>query len=1156
MKTRIRCGTFAGFVLAGSVVLAFLLFTLIRTNTSRSSRSATSQSSKGAVAASNWKGSYAQLPMGFEENRGQAARDVRFVSHGAGYGLAFAPQEADITLLRRKAMNASPLHRVTYLRALRAAVKAQRTTAIHMRLEGANPSAEIAGADKLPGKSNYFVGNDPKNWVTDVPAYARVKYSAIYPGIDLVFYGNQRHLEYDFVVAPGADPKAIRLKVDGARKLAINSRGDLVLSVSDGEVEFLKPVIYQMAGIERREVAGNYALAPGNRVSFAISKYDHSLPLVIDPLLNYSTYLGGSGDDTGFGIAVDGSGDAFVAGTTSSIDFPVVAATAVVPAAPNVKTPGCGFVTEIDPTGATKLYSSYLCGSSGMDGAFAVAVDAGGDVYVAGSTGSPDFPTMNGLTKPTINPGDAAAFVTKLNPLAITGPASLLYSSYVGGTAGDIANAIAVDGSGNAYIGGITFSSPGALGSGGFTVTPGAFQPAPDPLNTVGTGFLVRIDTTQSGNASLIYATYLGGNAANSTFLSFGDQISGVAVDTANIVYATGVTSSTNFPTFNGLPGTPIAANTMGAAFVSRIDTTKTTQAPLTYSTYLEGSNFDAGLGIALGPNNIAYVTGVTDSTDFPTTAGAFQTTGNVNGVAFISLVDTTLSGMPSLKYSTFFGGSNGNNGLGIQADSAGVAYVAGTTASGDFPITPTVLPATRSNPNGVAFVVKLNPAGGGTSDRIYASYFGGSGDGTNADQGFAIAIDKNHNAYITGSTASADLPTTKGSLQTALNGPSDAYVAKLPLLLPVVVAPASLDFGTQLIGLTTNPQSVTITNNNATALTINSITVVAIKPPSAATDFAISNNSCPASLAAGASCIVMVTFKPSVAGAESASLVFNDVDPSSPQSVTLTGTGTATGSAVLLTPTSLTFAGQLVTTSSTTNPTVTVKNIGTVTLNIASITISGDFSQKNTCAATLTAGSSCVITVTFTPTTTGTRTGAITITDDAISGSPQTVPLTGTGTDFTITAPASVTVPRHSNQMFNVTVTPISGFNQAVALTCTGAPTRTTCSVASPVTPDGVNPINSPVTITSTSLLPSSPTRIPPPFTRQIVLFAIGISLLALLFATKRLRTRLSLAGAMLVVFAVAGCSGSIKPITGNITLTGTVGTVTHSTTVAVTVD
>ena len=373
---------------------------------------------------------------------------------------------------------------------------------------------------------------------------------------------------------PGANPKAIKFKVDGAQRLALNSSGDLILNVPDGAVEFKKPVIYQMAGDERREIAGNFALGSDNRVSFSTAKYDASLPLVIDPLLSYSTYLGGSSDETGFGIAVDAAGDAFVAGsTTSPTDFPVTAH--AFQSASGVGPGLCGFVTEIDPTGATQVYSSYICGSSGFDQAFAVAVDGGGNVYVAGETSSLDFPPMNGLTAPTTIPG-SAGFVAKFNPLATTGAGSLLYTSYVGGTAGDFANAIAVDGAANAYIGGLTSSSPGAPGSGGFTVTAGAFQAAPDPLNSVGTGFLARINTTVTGDAGLIYATYLGGDAGNSgNFLGFGEQISGVAVDTANIAYVTGVTSSTNFPSFNGLPGTPIAANVNSAAFVSRIDTTR-----------------------------------------------------------------------------------------------------------------------------------------------------------------------------------------------------------------------------------------------------------------------------------------------------------------------------------------------------------------------------------------------------------------------------------------------------------------------------------------------------------------------------------------------------------------------------------------------------
>jgi hypothetical protein len=1140
------------------VLLSFLyITTTARKNTSRSRENTTAPLLGTSVDTPRWKNAFAQLPMGFEENRGQAARDIKFVSHGSGYALSLAPQEVDIAVLRRRAITASPLHRVAALRALREARNAMKTTVIRMQLQGANPAPAIAANELLPGRSNYFIGSNRDKWVTDVPSFGRVKYSGIYRGVDLEFYGNQRHLEYDFTVAPGADPKVISLKIDGAQKLAIDSHGDLILHTADGDSKFQKPFVYQMIGAERREVAGNYVLASDNRVTFAVAKYDRSLPLVIDPmllhpLLTYSTFLGGTGDESGQGIAVDSNGNAFIAGSTSSTDFPPT--TNVAPAS------GCGFVTELNPTGTAQLYSSYLCGTSGMDEAFGIALDPNGKVYVAGITASTDFPTTaNALIQSplTTNPA-GSAFLTKIDP-TLSGKASLLYSSYIGGTSGDLANAVAVDANGNAYIGGLTFSSPGAPGSGKFTVTSGAVQAT--PANNVGTGFLTRIDTTQSGAGSLIYSTYLGGNAVNiANFLQdFGDAVTGVAVDGANNAYLTGVTTSTNFPSVNGLPGTPIAANTQAAGFVTRIDTTKTTTAPPTYSTYLEGSTVDSGSAIALGPNNIAYVTGSTSSLDFPTTTGAFQTTGPANGVAFITLVDTTMSGNAAVTYSTFFGGTGSDNGFGIAVDGNANAYVVGTTASTDFPITPFALPATLPDPNGSPFVVKLSPKGKGTADRIYASYFGGTGDGlpNDADQGNAIAIDSHGNAYVTGITVSLDMPTTAGAFQTALKGASDAYVAKLPLVLPVVVSPASLDFGTQLVGATTASQTVTLTNNNATALAIASVAVVATAPPAAATDFAIAPGStCAASLPAGMSCTVNVTFTPSVASAESAKLVFTDADPSSPQFATLTGTGTANAPVSVVTPTSLDFGNQLVTTTSSPAKTITLKNNGNLVLNIASIASSGDFAETNTCGTSLPAGMTCTISVTFTPTATGARTGTITITDNA-NGSPRTTALTGTGSDFTVTAPASFMVPRGSNQMFNVTVTPVSGFNQAVALTCTGAPVKTTCTLMpTSVTPDGTNPINSQVTVTSMGMLPSVPAQHLPPSNRQIVLFASGLALLAMVFAARRLRTRLGLAGAMLVMFAVAGCGGSGGgPVTATLTLTGTSGTVTHSTTVALTI-
>ena len=308
--------------------------------------------------------------------------------------------------------------------------------------------------------------------------------------------------------------------------------------------------------------------------------------------------------------------------------------------------------------------------------------------------------------------------------------------------------------------------------------------------------------------------------------------------------------------------------------------------------------------------------------------------------------------------------------------------------------------------------------------------------------------------------------------------------------------------------------------------------------------------------MAAGASCTVNVAFTPSVASAESAQLVFTDVDPSSPQFATLTGTGTANAPVAVLTPTSLDFGSQLVTTTSSPAKTITLKNNGNLVLNITSITGSGDFAETNTCGASVPAGMTCTISVTFTPTATGARTGTITITDNA-NGSPRTVALTGTGSDFTVTAPPSVMVTRGSSQMFNVTVTPVSGFNQAVALTCTGAPVKTTCALnPTSVTPDGTNPITSQVTVTSMGLLPSVPKQPLPPSNRQIVLFAMGLALLGMVFAARRLRTRIGLAGAMLVVFAVAGCGGGGNhPVMATLTLTGTVGTVSHSTTVALTV-
>src|SRR5260370_1283797 len=369
MKARGSWVRVVKFVGVTGLVCGLLVVTALRSAGKRTPQARAGLSAVAASPASKpsatkddpkWSEAYGKLPLSFEENQGQSAREVRYLSHGSGYELFLTPQEAVLALQPNVPHDLSPLHRTATLRALREARRTGAVTAIRMRLEGANPDVQIAGMIQLPGRTNYFIGNDPNQWPTEVPAYARVRYSGIYPGVDLVFYGNQRRLEYDFVVAPGADPKAIAMKLDGARKMCINSHGDLVLSVAGGEVELQKPVVYQNVEGERREIAATYTLTGNDRAAFNVGSYDRSEPLILDPVLNYSTYLGGSAGEFGFAIAVDGTGNAFIAGQTFSTNFPHPAGTlGGVSAAPSPNN-GASFVAELNPAGTQLLYSTYL----------------------------------------------------------------------------------------------------------------------------------------------------------------------------------------------------------------------------------------------------------------------------------------------------------------------------------------------------------------------------------------------------------------------------------------------------------------------------------------------------------------------------------------------------------------------------------------------------------------------------------------------------------------------------------------------------------------------------------------------------------------------------------------------------------------------------
>jgi hypothetical protein len=981
MKTRCSWAAVVKFAGVTILVSSLLVFGVLQSTGKRRQPNGERRSSDTAGATANhqgakndpqWSEAYGKLPMGFEANMGQTAQEVRFVSHGMGYGLFLTPQEAVIALQQHSmAHNLSPLHRMAYFRALRQARQTERTTVLRMRLEGANPAAGIEGVDRLPGKVNYFIGKNPKDWHTDVPSYARVKYTGIYRGVDLVFYGNQRRLEYDFVVAPGADPKVIELSMKGAEKLRVNSNGDLIMGVSGGQVALQKPVIYQNLSSGRHEIRGRYMLASDSRVTFAVGDYDRSAPLIIDPVLNYSTYLGGSAapnGDLAAAIVVDSLGDAFVTGTTFSTTFPSSPGGFGAGNATN----GTAFVTEINPAGTALLYTTYLGGTGGDFGA-GIALDhsgaganPGGNVYVTGETFSTDFPTTAGNALKTASAGASVgtSFISKIDPTA-SGIASLVYSSYLGGTDGtssnpDIGSAIAADATGNAYVTGLTSSSPGSADANFPVTAASAFQATPTD-SADGNAFLTRIDTTKSGASSLIYSTYLGGTGANAAaFLLFADSGSGVAVDSSSNAYVVGVTTSTDFPTTaNGFKQTSPAGNVIGTVFVSKIDTTKSGAASLVYSTYLGGQTEDLGFAIALKPSStVVYVAGTTESTSFPTfptaAPGPFQATGDVGGTAFMSVLDTAQNGAVSLTYSTFLGGAQ-TTAFGIAVDAAGNGYVAGGTSNTTFPVTPGAFqPKIPAGAVGEGFLSKINPGGNGTADLLYSSFFGGSGNGASPDDIRAIAIDSQNNAYITGVTFSsaATFPVfPPAAFQTTLSGLSDAFIAKLTLIptLSIVPAPGStIDFGTVQIGTTSAAQTVTLTNNTNASI---AFTSAALSGTNAA-DYAVTAAGCSPNIVVGTPCVVSITFTPTVPAppSEVATLTITDGDSTSPQVFNLTGKGTNTAPDFTLTGP----AGTPTTKDGTTlNFPVTVTPVGGFSSAVTFTCTSAPTLMLGTCTAT-----------------------------------------------------------------------------------------------------------------------------------------------------------------------------------------------------------
>lgn len=705
---------------------------------------------------------YHRLPLAIEPSPRTTDPEVRAVARGQYFTVFFTPSA--IVIAARRSPRELSNHSGHLIPAVETA--SPPLSVFEMRFVGGSTAPSLIAEERLPGRSNYFQGRDRVRWAKSLPRYRRFAYREVYPGIDAVFYGDLDHLEYDLVVAPGADPGRIQIEFHGVEGITLDESGNLALHLPDDHrLVQLAPRIYQEIDGARRPVVGHYEVQGANLIALRVADYDRAQPLVIDPVLAYSTYLGGSKGEGAWGVTVDSKGNAYVIGRTSSLDFPAVGALPLPPRGSDA------FVTKLDAAGRV-VYSTYL-GGSGLDKGEAIAVDVDGNVYLTGITSSPDFPIVNAV-QPVLR-GSVNAFVAKLSASGST----LLYSTYLGGSGFTSGAAIAVDRVGNAYLTGTTastdFPTVNALQShlaGGFDA------------------FVAKFDAT---GTRLLYSTYLGGSGVENfdpeAHISFAIR-AGIAVDAAGHAYVTGTTSSVDFPTVNALQSHLAGASD---AFVAKLSPT---DGSLIFSTYLGGSSVDKAAGIAVDARGAALVTGATASPDFPV-ANAAQS--HLAG-GFDAFVTKFAADGSRLVYSTFLGGSQNDN-IGprrfgitgrVAVDLGGNAYVTGATASSDFPTVNAVFPMQQGRrlfhllqyllhllgvnailPGSLdVFVAKLDAEG-----RLkYSTYLGGE----NTDVGLGIAVDRCGSAYVVGATTSRAFPTVAPFQGKFHGGDDDAFVVKL----------------------------------------------------------------------------------------------------------------------------------------------------------------------------------------------------------------------------------------------------------------------------------------------------------------------------------------------------------------------------------------
>jgi hypothetical protein len=782
----------------------------------------------------------ARIRMHFEPT----TQESGFVTRGAGYSLYVGPAESVLLLSPEKPTRDRPRPTDGVL------------VAVRLRLDGANAGARAEASERLPGKSHYFRGADRGTWRRDVAHFGRVTYRQVYPGTDLTYYGNERALEHDFVVSPGAEPGRIRLEVVGAASVRVDAAGDLVLATPAGEVRQKAPIAYQVVNGERVAVACPYVLLDGRRVGFDVGPYDARRPLVIDPVLTYSTFLGGSAQDNGQDVTVAPDGTLWYVGTTFSSDLP----SAVNGASGDQD----AFVSHFARDGRTLLSTTYI-GGGGADFANRAKATASG-VFLVGGTVSADFPSPDAACAVCRNPpaglqpwelyyppSDGQSFLVKLDTLG-----ALAHAAVFGGDRLDNAWALGLDGAGRPYVGGNSCGD-------NFPTTTGAYRPsrtpAADPSNPDNECDLTVVRFTESaGGFTLDYGTYLGGSGA--------DFVAGLGVTPAGAAWVAGGTTSGDFPT------TAVAAQPTSAggydAFVARV-------APgggsLPYSTFLGGSAYDYPFDVALDGAGSAYVVGRTDSPDFPTTAGAFQQDSGGGSDGWVA----KLAWSGSLQWCTRLGGTGFDWPFAIAVSPSGSSYLAGQTDSPDFP---TRLPA-QAGPggDGDAFVSRLSPSG---SRLTWSTYLGGLGwDGSHG-----LARVGQGGVWVAGTTSGGLAPTLDAA-QPDFGGVADGFLLRLEETASVRVVPRQVTLARTRVGHARVPRQVRVLNDGSVPLDIHGVGLVGADPA----DFTFSSR-CPETLEPGEWCLIGVTFAPATAGAREATLLVDTSAAGAPTSVALIGDG------------------------------------------------------------------------------------------------------------------------------------------------------------------------------------------------------------------------------------------------------------------------